>query len=88
MAPPPLLTKSLINLGIYSGPWMDNTAGKSHRLSVEARECQSSDWRSRAGRKACKQFEFTYRTTVYFVAGGGVTTAVIFRIMPSDLLKT
>ena len=28
------------------------------------------------------------RQVLYFPAGGGVTTAVIFRIMPSDLLKT
>jgi hypothetical protein len=29
-----------------------------------------------------------YRAPDYFAAGGGVTTAVIFRIIPSDLVKT
>jgi hypothetical protein len=34
------------------------------------------------------RFRKTARRAVYFAGGGGATTAVIFRIMPSDLLKT
>ena len=34
------------------------------------------------------RFRKTAMQAVYFADGGGVTTAVILRIMPSDLLKT
>jgi hypothetical protein len=34
------------------------------------------------------RFGKTPMRAVYFADGGGVTTAVNFRIMPSDLLKT
>ena len=34
------------------------------------------------------RFRKTTMRAIYFADGGGVTTAVIFRIMPSDLLKT
>jgi hypothetical protein len=34
------------------------------------------------------RFRKTAMRAVYFADGGGVTTAVILRIMPSDLLKT
>ena len=43
---------------------------------------------SQTGRMARKHREFSHRAADYFAIGGGVTTAVIFRIMPSDLLKT
>jgi hypothetical protein len=34
------------------------------------------------------RFRKTAMRAVYFAGGGSVTSAVIFRIMPSDLLKT
>jgi hypothetical protein len=34
------------------------------------------------------RFRETAMRADYFAGGGGVTSAVIFRIMPSDLLKT
>jgi hypothetical protein len=73
---------------MHSGLLKDNNAGLARRVSVETRERHSGEWRSRARRKTRKHYKFSCRATDYFAAGGGATTAVILRIIPSDLLKT
>ena len=49
----------------------------------------SGEWRSQARRKARSDRKLSHAAAAdYFAVGGEVTTAVIFRIMPSDLLNT
>ena len=70
--------------------WMDVNDETRERQSPDWRIARrhSGEWRSRARRKARKHRKLSHAAADYFAVGGGVTTAVNFRIMPSDLLKT